>query len=227
MTAIEDPCWPAALLLEAAQVEADIAAFAGPTEAASTGLRRAIALAGQIGDRHRLAWLQCRLADVATASGQPEQAIAAGLVAVRALEALNRPLLLGLAWRQLCAANLLIGDDAVALRAAAQAYPLLRSHSMLGSLFVDLGLLAARGGDAETGARLLGQADRLAATAPAAQRRPVDVRLRQLAEAAIEAGLPGRAAAAPGSRPREQAEQLGPTQADELARQVLGQPEWA
>jgi predicted ATPase/DNA-binding winged helix-turn-helix (wHTH) protein len=227
MAAIEDPRWPIALRLEAAQVEADIAAFAGPTEAASAGLRRAIALAGQIGDRHRMAWLQCRLADTATASRQPEQAIGLGLVAVSALEALNRPLMLGLAWRNLCTANLLVGDDAAALRSAAQAYPLLRSQVGSVKLFVDLALLAARGGDAETGARLLGQADRLAATEPESQPRPVDQRLHQLAEAAIEAGLPGLAAAAPGSLPREQAEPLGHAQADELARQVLGQPEWA
>jgi hypothetical protein len=227
MAVIEDPRWPVALRLEAAQVDADISVFAGPTEAASAGLRRAIALADEIGDRHRLAWLQFRLADVATASSQPEQAIGLGQAAVSALEALNRPLILGLAWCNLCTANLRVGDDTAALRAAAQAYPLLRSHPGLAILFVDLALLVARGGDAETGGRLLGQADRLAAAEPPSQRRPGYERLRQLAEAAIEAALPGRANAAQASGPREPADPPGQSQADELARQVLGQPQWA
>jgi predicted ATPase len=227
MAAIEDLRWPVALRIEAAQVEADISAFAGPTEAASAGLRHGIVLASHISDRHRLAWLQFRLADAATASDQAHQAVSLGQVAVTALEALNRPLILGLAWCNLCTANLLIGDAAAALRAATAAYPLLRSHPGLALLLVDLALLAARGGDAETGERLLGQANRLAAAEPASQRRPGHERLRQLAEAAIDAGLPVRTAAAQPSWPREPAEQPGQAQADELALRVLGLPQWA
>ena len=211
MWALEDPGWSPGLHIELDQFHADLHQ-AGPTEAGHGGLLHALGLAEQMGDAHRLAWLRFRLAESATAVGPPETAVGLGEVAVRALEALRRPIVLGCAWSNLSAAHLFRGDDAAARQAAAEAHALLRSHPCGAALFHHLALLAVRAGDAEVCARLLGHADHSNHGAAQPQRAAIVHRLRSLALVAV----------ATASGPGAGGADLDEAQADALARSILG-----
>lgn len=210
MLALENQGWSPALRCEGAQLQADMHP-AGAYEAGLQSFLRALALAEQTGDALRVALQRFRLAEWATAEGPAEEAARLGQLAVRALEPLQRPIALGCAWSNLCAAGLFLGDDEAARQAAAQAYPLLQSAPFGAALFCHLALIEARSRNAERSARLLAHAD---APGPNATRwgcGPILARLRHLT---LEILQPGFAGARTGS--------LNDSQADALAWAVLG-----
>jgi predicted ATPase/DNA-binding winged helix-turn-helix (wHTH) protein len=160
LAALEDPDWPASWRIEGLQVQADLCP-PGSYEAGRQGLMRALALAEQIGDSQRVAWLQLRLAELATAAGSPEEAIRLGRAAVQALEPLNRPLLLGCAWSNFSAAQIFVGDELAARQAVSEACALLRSGPTRATLFLALAALAAGCGRADEAITLLAHGEQL------------------------------------------------------------------
>lgn len=180
MSALEDPAWSPALRCEGAQVFAHLA-WPDATDTGYSGLLRGLDGATKMGDDRRVAWMRWQLAASATAVGTAEEAVRLGRQAVSALEPLHRPIALGCAWGNLCAALLLIGDDQAARLAAAEAWSLLEPTPRGSALLTHLALIEARAGNTERAGRLL-------AGAGAALRSPVNwdgrailARLRHLA----------------------------------------------
>jgi hypothetical protein len=176
-----------------AAASASTSASPTPLRASALGLQRALALAEVLGDVRRIGRLRFLLADEATGQGEGPaalaEAVALGQAAVAAQQPLLRPATLGMAWSNLCAAQLLAGDDAGARASAAQALPLLRPNLYANVLFNHLALLAARAGQAERGARLLGHADRWYAANRSPRRQRVEARTLALALPALQAAL--------------------------------------
>lgn len=210
MQALESQDWSPALRCEGAQLHADMQP-AGAYQAGLPSFLRALELAEQSGDTLRLALQRFRLAEWATAEGPPEEAARLGELAVHALEPLHRPIALGCAWSNLCAAGLFMGDDDAARQAAAQAYPLLQSAPFGAMLFFHLALIDARSANVERAARLLAHADATAASSTRWGCRPILAHLRQLTLDEIQPRWPD---------PRMGS--LDNTQADALAWAVLG-----
>lgn len=166
MSALEDPAWSAALRCEGAQVLAHLV----EPDAADTGYRgllRGLDLARKMGDTRRVAWMRWQLAAWTAAAGTPEEAMRLGRQAVSAFEPLHRPVALGCAWGNLCAALLFLGDDEAARLAAVEAWSLLQSTLRGSALLTHIALIEARAGHTERAARLL-------ACAGPARRSPVN-----------------------------------------------------
>jgi hypothetical protein len=140
-------------------------------------------------DTRRTARLRYLLADEATAHGDPGEAIELCQAAIAAQQTLLRPAALGMAWSNLCAAQLLAGKNAAARSSAARALPLLRPQLYANVLFNHLALLAARGVQAELGARLLGHADRWYAANQTPMRQAIEAKTLALALPALAAAL--------------------------------------
>ncbi|MEY4750538.1 MAG: hypothetical protein RIQ60_2752 [Pseudomonadota bacterium] len=187
------PPLPSALLIEGAQLPFELAQYgvvvagpasvpagAVPLRASAEGLQRGLALARAMGDTRRSARLLYLLADEATAHGEPAAAIELCQSAIAAQQPLLRPATLGMAWSNLCAAQLLAGDVTGARGSAARALPLLRPQHYANVLFNHLALLAARDGQAELGARLLGHADRWYAANQTPARQAIEARVMAL-----------------------------------------------
>ncbi len=217
--ALEDPAWPPALRLAGAMLAADLALYLSDdatVEAARTGLQRARTLAEATGDERRLLRVRFRLAEAATAAGRWPEAIGEGRTVVMQMLRQNRPLTLGMACANLCAALALSGDDAAARSSASQSWPLLQPNAYAGVLCNHLALLAARAGQADDAALLLGHADAWYAANQSPQRQAVEQRLLAVVWPMIDAALGGRAAAR-----REAGARLGAAEADLLAQRVL------
>ncbi len=184
MAALEDPAWGPALRCEGAQLQAELL-VPGRADLAEHGLRRALALAEQTGDTWRVAWLRCKLAAVATAEGRVEAALRLGEQATRALETLQRPVVLGSAWSTLCAAQLFAGDHEAARQSAAEAFTRLHAAGRSPALFAHLALIEAGSGHVDAARRLLAQAEPDASGPIQWVNRAIAARLRHLAHEAI------------------------------------------
>lgn len=158
MRALEDPDWGPALRCEGAQVHAGLDAPCR-TDARYRGLSRDLSrgleLAERTGDAWRVAWLRFQLAALITAEGPPDFAVHWGEQATAALERLHRPIVLGWAWSNLCAAQLFTGADAAARLSAAEGFAILHSAGRGTVLFPHLALIEARRNNVERACRLL------------------------------------------------------------------------
>lgn len=217
--ALEDPIWPPALRLAGAMLAADLALYltdAETIEAARTGLQRARTLTEATGDERRLLRVRFRMAEAATAAGRWPEAIGEGRIVVMQLLHQNRPLTLGMACANLCAAQALSGDDEAARSSASQSWPLLQPNAYAGVLCNHLALLAARAGQADNAALLLGHADAWYAANQSPKRQAVEQRLLHAVWPMIDAALVGCAATR-----REAGARLGAAEADLLVQRVL------
>jgi hypothetical protein len=217
MSRFVEPGWHAAVRLEGAQVPAELW-ISGSIGDAHDGLQLALELALGMGDAHRVAWLRYRMAQFAVAGATPEEAVTRCQAAIEALEPLNRPVLLGLAWSHLGAAHAYLGDYRAARRSGAQAHQLLQSHPVKATLFHCAALMAARARRAEE-ARLLGiEGDRQLHRLSHPSLRAIAQRLKQLTAEALGVGC---IAAATAVRSRCEGRRAPPPHIDDVDADAL------
>lgn len=214
--ALTDPLWGARRREMVANCAGSLAHWRGDVQACLAQTRLALALAQAAGDelgalKHRL-----NLANVALLAGDAAESAALGHAVVADLERFEAPALLAMALGNLCAAQLRLGDTEAACASAARSLPLSWLHGQAGFLLDHVTLLAARRGDHEAAARLLGYVD----TWYAAEHHE-----REANEAASvhEAAECARAALGPVScaREREVGVHMSEDEARALARRVV------
>lgn len=214
---LEDPSWGARRREMVANCASSLAHWRGDVHACLAHTRLALSLAQAAGDelgtlKHRL-----NLANVALLAGDAAESLAQGRAVVDDLERVEAPALLAMALGNLCAAQLRLGHTDAAHVSAVRSLPLSWLHGQAGFLLDHVTLLAARRGDHEAAARLLGYVD----TWYAAEHHE-----REANEAASvhEAAELARAALGPASfeREREVGAHMSEDEARATAQRVLG-----
>jgi predicted ATPase/DNA-binding winged helix-turn-helix (wHTH) protein len=217
--AIEHADWPPQVRA-VRHYHAGCAAFErGDARAYQAQMLQAKALFEQAGAPRLAALATDFLASAALMAGEVERAIDLAHECVAAVQALHQPAYLGTALCTLCDALMMAGDLPGARAAARRAWPLLERNGLLRLLLDELALLAALGGEAADGARLLGQADAQHRGADAARSRD-EQRIADRAAALIDSALGPEAAACL----REEGSRWTEPQALAVARSVLGHP---
>jgi predicted ATPase/DNA-binding winged helix-turn-helix (wHTH) protein len=175
----------------AALAAAEVHVYAGETAALRQALRDALGAAEEGGLERSAALAQVHLGELALIDGELERARELAQRGVDALQALDMRSGLGVACANLCAAQLLCERSADALRSARQSWPVLQQQELQGLLFFHLGLIAALGGDARTGAQFAGLAEgwfRRRGKPIEPSHRPLQDRLESLIADALDAG---------------------------------------
>jgi hypothetical protein len=188
MHAIEDPRWSLRQRWESAWCFGEVCSFRGDATGFADAYRQALAIAEEAGDDNLAQSTRIGLAEAALMSGDIDTVLT-----------LTRPLIeqfrvgadssrLAAVLHRFCAASVLAGDVASARAAAIELVSLHRQLDSMGWVFTTFSLLAARTGNAATGALLLGCANSWL-DASAQVRKPVDALVAQLAAAAIDSAI--------------------------------------
>ena len=213
-----DPTWPARHRMWAAAARSGLCIYRGDAEGYRSSTRIELALAEEAGAERAAAWARLKLADAALMAGELGEAITLGQACVTELRGMDQPSNLGLGLSNLCAALLLDGQDDVARATALQALPLMASSGWGYLLFDSMALLAARAGQAERAAQLMGYSDAWYERHND-RRQPNEAALAQLTEGLVACRLPDVDA----SRHRASGTRLGDAAAQALAALVAEQ----